>query len=100
MSEDIRPNEAEIEFLNLAYNKFYDIFDEVFGDNFWDKESYYRFSRVKIAFAIYSEIMNYEPAKLFAEEMKIRRPPMEAEIGSELFKCIRNIFVHYPFFDT
>lgn len=31
---------------------------------------------------------------------KKNRPPMEAEIGSELFKCIRNIFAHFPFFES
>ena len=44
--------------------------------------------------------MNYEPIKWAIDEMKVKRPPMEAEIGSELFKCIRNIHAHFPFFDT
>jgi hypothetical protein len=33
----IRPNESEKEFLNLAFNRFYDIFDEVMTDAFWMK---------------------------------------------------------------
>lgn len=100
MSEEIRPNYAEIEFLNLSYNKFYDIYEEVFEGIYWDKEPYYRFSKIKSAFAIYGELMNYEPIKWVIEEMKTKRPPMEAEIGSRLFKCIRNIFAHFPFYDS
>lgn len=99
MSE-LRPNDAEILFLNLAYNKFYDIYEEVFSEDYWMEEPYYRFSKIKSAFAIYAEIMNYESIKWVINKMRTSRPPMEAEIGSELFKCVRNIFTHFPFFDT
>lgn len=33
-------------------------------------------------------------------KIKKQRPPMEGEIGSELFKFIRNILSHFPFFDS
>ena len=98
MKGKIRPNKAEIEFLTLAYNVFYNIFDQVFAEDFWDKDSYYRFSMVKDAFTIYTELLNYEPIKWTIKEIKERRPPMEGEIGSELFKFVRNIFSHFPFF--
>lgn len=32
--KDLRPNKAEVEFLNLAFNRFYDIFDELMSDAF------------------------------------------------------------------
>lgn len=96
----LRPTEEEIEFLNLAYNKFYDIYEETLNDEFWEKDSYYRFFRIKTAFEIYAEILNYEPIKWVIESIKEKRPPMEGEIGSDLFKCIRNIFAHFPFFDS
>jgi len=95
-----RPTDAENLFLNLAYNKFYDIFDEVFEEDFWQKDKYYRFSRLKEAFAIYGELLNYEPIKWFIEGLKKTRPPMEAEISSELFKVMRNILAHFPFYDS
>ncbi|MFK4436516.1 hypothetical protein [Paenibacillus sp. RC21] len=98
MDEHLKPNRAELEFLNLAYNSFYDIFDEIFEDSFWEKDAYYRFSKVKDAFTIYAELLNYEPIKWVVEEMKKRRPPLEAEIGSELFKFVRNLFAHFPFY--
>ncbi len=33
---EVRPNSAETEFLNLVYNRFYDLFDEMFSDVFWE----------------------------------------------------------------
>jgi len=98
--DDIRPSEAEVEFLNMAYNKFYDIYEETFEEEFWEKDDYYRFFRIKNAFEIYSELLNYEPIKWVIDAIKEKRSPMEGEIGSELFKCIRNIVAHFPFYDT
>ena len=100
MTEKIRPNKAEKEFLTLAYNRFYDIFEEIMDDSFWNKEEWYRFSKVKDGFAVYSELLNYPPIKWVIECIKKVRPPMEAEIGSELFKFIRNIIVHFSFFES
>lgn len=100
MQDNIKPNKAELQFLTLAYNKFYDIFKEVMDDSFWEREAWYRFSRVKDGFAVYSELLNYEPIKWVLEDMKTARPPMEAEIGGDLFKVIRNIIAHFPFFDS
>jgi len=99
-NKNLRPNEAEIAFLTLSYNRFYDIFEEVMNDNFWENDEWYRFSKIKDAFALYSELLNYEPIKWIIEHIKKSRPPMEAEIGSELFKFIRNIITHFPFFES
>jgi hypothetical protein len=99
MESEIRPNRSEIEFLTLAYNRFYDIFEEITDDIFWDKEPYYRFSKLKDAFSVYAELLNYDPIKWMIEEIKEKRPPMEGVIGSELFKFIRNVFSHFPFFN-
>lgn len=98
MQENLRPNKAEIQFLTLAYNRFYDIFEEVMDDSFWEKDAWYRFSKVKDGFGVYSELLNYEPIGWVLENMKSSRPPIEAEIGRDLFKFIRNVIVHFPFF--
>lgn len=45
-----RPNDAEKEFLTIAYNRFYDIFDEIMANSFWEKDTWYRFSKIKDAF--------------------------------------------------
>lgn len=99
MEDTIRPNKAELEFLSLSYNRFYDIFEAVMEDSFWEKDKWYRFAKVKDGFAVYCELLNYEPIKWMLERMKNSRPPMEAEIGRELFKFIRNVIIHFPFFD-
>jgi hypothetical protein len=99
MQNNVRPNERELQFLTLAYNRFYDIFDEIMDDTFWEKDAWYRFFKVKDGFGVYSELMNYEPLQWVLDDMKISRPPMEAEIAKELFKFIRNIISHFPFFD-
>jgi len=100
MKDSIRPNKAEIAFLELSYNRFYDIFEEVMTDEFWEKDKWYRLSKIKDAFAVYTELLNYEPIKWVIEHIKMSRPPMEAEIGSELFKFIRNVISHFPFFES
>jgi len=100
MHENLRPNREELEFLILSYNRFCDIFEEVMDDSFWEKDKWYRFSKVKDGFSVYSELLNYEPIKWAIESIKKSRPPMEAEIGSELFKFIRNVIIHFPFFDS
>ena len=100
MTENLRPNKAEREFLTLAYNRFYDIFEEATLDPFWEKDNWYRYNKIRDAFAVYTELLHYEPIKWIIEEIKKKRPPMEAEIGSELFKFIRNIIIHMPFFES
>jgi hypothetical protein len=98
--ENIRPNEGELQFLTLAFNRFYDIFEKVMEDNFWELNSINRFGILKDGLSIYTELLNYEPIKWVIDKMKIERPPMEAEIGGELFKFFRNVILHFPLFDT
>lgn len=76
LAGELRPNKAEIEFLNLSYNKFYVIFDECLTDEFWDRDPLYRFSRIKMAFSIYTELLQYEPIQWIIEEIRKTRPPL------------------------
>ena len=78
----IKPNDAELEFLTLSYNRFYDLFDEIISEEFWKKDEWYRYSRIKDGFSIYIEVIHYEPIKFVIEQIKKNRPPMESEIGS------------------
>jgi len=96
----IKPNSSELQFLNLAYNRFYDVYDEVMNEGFWNKDDWERFSKIQQAYNIYAELLNYEPIKSVIENLKTLRPPMESEIGSELFKFIRNVISHFPFFTS
>lgn len=97
---DLRPNKSELLVLNLAYNKFFDIFEELMLDNFWDKNPKYRFNKIKQGFLVYSELLYYEPIQWVLKEIKKSRPPEEGEIADELFRFIRNVLAHFPFFDT
>ena len=97
---DMRPNRSEELFLSLGYNRFYDLFDEIMADGFWEKEDWYRFSKVSSVFAVYAEILTYEPFKFVLEALKKHRPPMESEIGGPMFKFVRNLLAHFPIFET
>ena len=97
---EMRPNQSEELFLFLGYNRFYDLFDEIIEDDFWEKKGWYRFSKVSNIFAVYSELLTYEPFKHVLEVVKKQRPPMESEIGGPLFKFVRNILAHFPVFET
>lgn len=100
MNANVKPNLQELKFLNLAYNRFYDIQEEIFDDEFWTFEPKYRFAKIKEIFAVYVELLNYEPIEWIIKEIKEKRPPMESEIASKLFKFIRNLILHFPFFDS
>ncbi len=96
----MRPTQAELKYLNLTYNKFYDIFSEVLADDFWGKDKTYRFNRIGNAFSIYAELLSYEPIQAVIEYLRTHRPPMEAEVGSEVFKTVRNTLAHFPVFES
>ena len=97
---ETRPTKAEELFLSHAYNRFYDLHEEVMRDDFWEKDPCYRFSKVSQAFSIYAELLAYEPFTYVLKAMKNQRPPMEAEIGGPLFKFVRNVLAHFPIFES
>jgi hypothetical protein len=39
----LKPNPAEQAILDLAYNRFIDLFDEVMDDSYWSQDAYHRF---------------------------------------------------------
>jgi hypothetical protein len=100
MNKELRPNDSEKEFLNLAYNRFYDIFEEMMDDSFFERDARLRFCRIKDGVAVYAELLNYEPIKWVIKHLETHRPPMESVIGSKLFKFVRNIIAHFPFYET
>ena len=98
--DEIPISTAEKLFLDLSYNKFFDIFSEVYTKDFWKKEPHYRLSKISQVFSVYNEILNHEPFQGVFKWLEKFRPPMEAEISGSLFKFIRNILIHFPFFDS
>lgn len=95
-----RPNPQEILFLTHAYNYFLDIFQEMGRSSFWKRSPYYRFNKIKDAFLVYSELLEYEPIQFVIEAIRKFRPPMEAELSSDFLLFIRNILIHFPFFNS
>ncbi len=96
MNEPIHPTESDTEFLNLVYHRFFDLYDEMMDDNFWSKAPIYRLSRIKDIFAVYSEALNYPPIAWVIDNAK--RPNFSV-VGKDLFKFIRHVLLHFPFFD-
>ena len=92
-------SQAEELFLNLGYNRFFDLYEEISTIPFWDKDASYRFQRVSQIFAVYAEMLQYKPFEGVLKWMSKFRPPMESEISGPLFKFIRNVLAHFPFFD-
>lgn len=99
MSDVVPLTTAEELFLNLGYDRFFDLYKEISTRSFWEKESSYRFHRISQVFAVYAELLKHEPFDGVLKWMSKYRPPMEAEISGDLFKMIRNILAHFPFFD-
>jgi hypothetical protein len=96
MEQGIRPTADEKEFLTLAYNRFFDLFEEIIEDPFWEKQPEYRLSRTKEIFSVYFEILKYPPIQWVIENNK---RPNFSDVGKDLFKFIRNVLFHFPFFD-
>jgi hypothetical protein len=95
-----RPNKNEILFLNHSYDFFLDIYKEIFDKTFWENNSYYRFNRIRDAFLVYSEVLDYQPVDSFLESLKKVRPPMEAELSKDYLLFIRNLLIHFPFYKS
>ena len=99
--EEKLPSEQELEVLNLFYNRFYDLYDEVTDDSFLNKDPKLRFFKLREAFSVYKELLNYEPLKNYIVWMKKGgRPPLEGVIADGLFSFIRNLLLHFPVFDS
>ena len=55
--------EKEIKVLNIFYNRFYNLFDEIVNDDFSNENSNIRFIKLREAFSVYKELLNFEPIK-------------------------------------
>ena len=94
MSEPIHPTPDEIDFLNLSFDRFLNLFEEIMPDGFWTEAADVRFSRIKDLFAVYSEILKYPPVQLVIDA---NTRPNHSDVGRDLFKLIRHILMHFPF---
>ncbi len=96
----IIPNKKQKKVLNLFYNRFYDLFEELLHEDFFEKESQYRFYKVREIFSIYKELLGYEPIQCHIQCIKNGlRPPLEGFLVDDLFSFVRNLLLHFPIFD-
>lgn len=96
MNDCIHPTQDEVEFLNLSFNRFLDLFDEIMTEKFWEAKPNHRFFRTKELFAVYSELLKYPPVQSVIDANK---RPNHSDVGRDLFKLIRHILMHFPFFE-
>lgn len=96
MCNQIHPTITEKEFLELAYNRFYNLFDEIMEDSFWNEKASYRLYRLKEIFSVYFELLKYQPIQWVIEN---ESRPNFSKVGRDLMKFVRNVLFHFPFFD-
>lgn len=97
---NLMPTDVERKVLSIFYNRFYDLYDEIFINEFFDMSARERFFKLREAFSIYKELLSYEPLKEYIKWMKNGgRPHFEGVIADDLFSFIRNLLLHYPIFD-
>jgi len=100
MSE-IKPNKKEKIILGLFYNRFYDLYNELSNDNFFNNSSEYRFLKIREIFSVYKELFGYKPIKYYLNYIKNGgRPPLDGFIVNDLFSFVRNVLSHFPIFDS
>lgn len=99
-NQNIKPNKKERIALNLFYNRFYDLYEELSHSDFFLNEPSSRFFKIREIFSVYKELLGYEPIKFHIEVIKRTRPPLEGIIVSDLFSFIRNLLLHFPIFDS
>lgn len=96
-------NESERQFLVIAYDRLKTIHKEICfkKSEFWQKESYYRFSRIKEAFALFAEISSHRSVKTFVNVLDIYHEKfLFPFLTNEVFRFIRNVISHFPLYDS
>jgi hypothetical protein len=87
-------------FLELAFRRLKTIREEICFKNssFWQKDSYYRFARIKEAFVLFTEISSHKSIRLFPNlyDEKFLFP----FLTNEVFRFVRNVISHFPLFDS
>lgn len=99
-NKNIYPTKYQLEFLTLAYDRFYDNFETVMKEEFWNKNSKSRFVTIRETFEIFSELLSYEPVKWSLTLLEQTRPKDESYLLKRYIPFIRNLLVHFPFFDS
>lgn len=98
---EMHPNMNEIKVLNLFYNRFYNLFDEINQDSFLYIDSNLKFYKLREIFSIYKELLYYKPIREYINYIKNWwKPPLDWIIVDDLFSFIRNLLSHFPLFNN
>ena len=99
-NQNIKPNEKEKIALGLFYNRFYNLYEELSHDDFFNNKSSYRFYKIREIFSVYKELLGYKPIQYHIELIKKTKPPLEGITVNDLFSFVRNLLLHFPIFDN
>lgn len=84
----------------LLFIRFGKLFKEIMSDSFWNKNEWYRLSRIKEGFSVYTEMLDYWTIRLTLNNFKRLFPPGQAELAGDFTRFVRNIFIHFPLYDS
>lgn len=97
---ETKPNNKEKIVLELFYNRFYNLYEELSQEEFFKKEPINRFYKIREIFSVYKELLGYGPVQHHVQHVKNGgRPPLEGIIIDDLFSFVRNLLLHFPIFD-
>lgn len=100
-SSEIKPNKKEKIVLELFYDRFYNLHEELSQERFFKEKPTYRFYKIREIFSVYKELLGYEPIQYHIKCVKNgARPPLEGLIVDDLFSFVRNLLLHFPIFDN
>jgi hypothetical protein len=85
------PKQNQIHFLNLAFSRYHKVIDELDVSKS-EKEN---FLLIKEVLSIYTELERYWPV-----HQTLKAAPENFQQIASLFKVIRNLVLHFPFFDS
>ena len=94
---DIHPTKAEFRVLEIGYNRFLDLYEDVMNENFMRKRPATRLAIVKDLCSVYSELIKYAPLEFVLENAE--RPHFKL-MGKELINFLRNLLLHFPYFES
>jgi len=94
---DIHPTIAEARVLEIGYDRFLNLYEEVMNENFRRKRPSTRLTKIKELCSVYSELIKYAPLEFVLENTQ--RPHFTL-IGKEFINFLRNLLLHFPYYET
>jgi hypothetical protein len=93
---EIHPTSEELRLLKIGYSRFLDLYTEIIDDEFLKKHAGYRLRGIKDICTVYTELLKYPPlADVFVTETRQNY----SLIGKEFILFLRNVLLHFPYFE-